>query len=133
MTCQRSAEDDGSPRHSHDSLCGLLAAAALRLSRLLSLRLCDRQGSLLLALRILGQASVGTVVVEKQHLAADDHRAAAQLASRLIVPGLVLQPANHPHALAGAHVLIDHLSQPAPGRDAMPVGLFAALAILAFP
>src|SRR5262245_37293487 len=93
------------PRRSHDPLCGLLAAAALRLSWLLSFWLRDRLDHLLLALRILGQTSVGAVVIEKQHLAGDDHRTTAQLASRLVAPALVLQAPDHPHALALAHVL----------------------------
>jgi hypothetical protein len=76
---------------------------------------------------------VGAVIVQEQYLAGDNHRARAQLTTRLVVPGLVLQPPDHPHALARAHVLIDDLGQPPPGRDAVPVGLLLALAVLALP
>ncbi len=57
----------------------------------------------------LGQTHVGAVEVEEQHLAGDDHRASARLAGRLIVPGLILQMPDHPHALAFGHVLVDDL------------------------
>ena len=97
------------PRRSHERLGSLLAAAALGLGRLLNLRLRDGLDRLLLGLTFLGQAILGTIVVEEQHLAGDDHRARAQLATRLVVPGLVFQSADYPHVLALAHILVDDL------------------------
>jgi hypothetical protein len=105
------------PRRSHGALGGLLATATLRLGQRLNLRLRNRLDCHVLSLRHLGQAGVSAVVIKEQHLAGDDHCSRAQLASRLVVPGLVLQAADNPHALALTHILIDDFGQASPGCD----------------
>jgi hypothetical protein len=40
---------------------------------------------------------------------------------------------DHPHPLALGHILVDHLGQSAPGRDAVPIGRFVLLASLIRP
>src|SRR5689334_20149509 len=97
------------PRRSRAMLRDLLAAAELRPSQRLNLWLRDYIDRRLFGLRLLRKARVGTVVVEKQHLAGDDHCPAALLAGVLVGPGLILQPPDHPHSFTLAHVLVDHL------------------------
>src|SRR6266545_6193614 len=121
------------PRRSHGELGGLLAAAALRLGWRLSIRLRNRLDRPLLSRWFLGQAGVGAVVIQEQYLASDDHCSATQLASRFIVPGLILQPPDYPHALALAHILVHDLGQASPCGHAMPVSGFTGFAVLIPP